>query len=69
MPESVQLTVTGMKCGGCEANVTGKLQAVAGVQSVVATHKENKVSIDYDAEQTDLATLIQVITDAGFEVE
>ena len=69
MTESVQLTVTGMKCGGCETNVTGKLQAIPGVSSVTASFKENRVSIEFDPTQTDIVALTQVITGAGFAVE
>ncbi|MCX7099127.1 MAG: heavy-metal-associated domain-containing protein [Methylococcales bacterium] len=68
MAESVVLSVTGMKCGGCEANVTGKLEAVNGVESVKAAFKENTVAVDYDPELTSLAALKDVITGAGFTV-
>ncbi|MCX7087786.1 MAG: heavy-metal-associated domain-containing protein [Methylococcales bacterium] len=69
MSESIGLTVTGMKCGGCETNVTGKLTALAGVISVKAAHKENSVSVEFDADTTTEAAIKQVITDAGFGVE
>ncbi len=69
MTESIQLTVTGMKCGGCESNVSGKLQAIPGVSAVSASFKENRVSIEFDSAQTDIAALTQVITGAGFVVE
>ncbi|MGZ5051178.1 MAG: heavy-metal-associated domain-containing protein [Methylobacter sp.] len=69
MTESVSLTVTGMKCGGCEANISNKLLAVAGVLSVSASSKNNEVNVEYDAEKTDLDEIIDTITDAGFTVE
>lgn len=69
MTESVQLAVTGMKCGGCETNVTGKLKAVAGVSAASATFKDNSVTIEYDTNQTDLDALKKVITEAGFTVD
>lgn len=68
MIESVELTVTGMKCGGCEANVTDKLAVVNGVTAVKADFKANLVGIDYDPEQTTLDSLKQTITEAGFTV-
>ena len=40
MLESNVLTVTGMKCGGCETNIKEKLQAVEGVSSVTPSFKE-----------------------------
>ncbi|MGZ4994973.1 MAG: heavy-metal-associated domain-containing protein [Methylobacter sp.] len=69
MTESVSLTVTGMKCGGCEANVTGKLQAIDGVLSVKASSKDNQVDVEFDAGKTSLDAIADVITDAGFTVE
>ena len=69
MTESVLLTVTGMKCGGCEANLTNKLQAIDGVLSVNASSKNSEVSVEFDAEKTDLDVITDAITDAGFTVE
>lgn len=68
MIESVVLSVTGMKCSGCEANVTGKLSAVDGVTAVKASFKENTVSIDYDTDLSNLDSLKNTITGAGFAV-
>ncbi|EIC30242.1 MULTISPECIES: heavy-metal-associated domain-containing protein [Methylomicrobium] len=69
MAEFVELTVTGMKCGGCEANVKSKLGAIDGVLSVTASSKEKKVGVDYDAAKTDLAAIEAAIAEAGFSVE
>lgn len=69
MIESVILTVTGMKCGGCETNITGKLEATNGVISASASFKDNVVSVEYDNEKTSLDTIKNAITDAGFTVE
>jgi copper chaperone len=68
MIESVVLSVTGMKCGGCETNVTGKLEAISGVLSVKASQKDKEVSVEYDAEKTSLDTIKNAITGAGFTV-
>ena len=69
MIESVILTVTDMKCGGCETNITGKLEAINGVISVKASFKGNEVSVEYDAEKTTLDIIKDTITDAGFTVK
>ena len=69
MIESVVLTVTGMKCGGCETNITGKLEAINGVISVNASFKDNEVSVEYDDEKTSLDIIKDTITSAGFTVE
>lgn len=69
MTESSELTVTGMKCGGCETNVTGKLTAIDGVQSVTASFKENRVTVEFDPAKTSLDAIKSTITEAGFSVE
>ena len=69
MIESVVLTVTDMKCGGCEANITGKLEAIIGVISVKASFKDKEVSVEYDTEKTSLDTINSTITSAGFTVK
>ena len=68
MIESVVLTVTDMKCGGCETNIRGKLEAVPGVISVQASFKNNEISIEYDDEETALDTIKDTINGAGFTV-
>ncbi|MDD2723782.1 MAG: heavy-metal-associated domain-containing protein [Methylovulum sp.] len=68
MSESVILNVTGMKCGGCEANVTSKLGELDGVATVKASSKEQQVQVDFDAAKTTLAEIKQTITDAGYTV-
>lgn len=69
MSQSVDLNVTGMKCGGCESNVSQKLQALDGVISVTASSKENNVTVEFDPAKTDVDSISTVITDAGFSVE
>jgi len=69
MTESVSLTVTGMKCGGCENNVTTKLSALSGVISVKASHQAKEVIVEYDPLQIDLDEIEDTILGAGFIVE
>ncbi len=66
---SVELTVTGMKCGGCESNIKGKLEALTGVSGVEASFKENRVTVEFDESQTNTDEITDVITQAGFTVE
>jgi len=68
MSQSASLTVSGMKCGGCENSIVTKVSAIAGVSTVQAFHKENRVDVEFDPAQTDLDEIEDVITDAGFKV-
>lgn len=69
MANEVTLAVSGMKCGGCENNVTTKLQGLDGVLSVTASHKDNTVTVQYDTAQVDLDSIKQAIAEAGYTVE
>lgn len=69
MSESASLTVTGMKCGGCENTVTTKLTALGGVLSVKASHQDKRVDVEFDPAEIDLDDIEDAITDAGFTVE
>lgn len=69
MSESISLTVTGMKCGGCESNIKTKLNTLEGVISVEAKNKENKVDVEFDGEKTSVEAISQAISEAGFVVE
>lgn len=68
MIESASLTVTGMKCGGCETNVTTKLKTLEGVKSATASSKNKEVKVEFDAKKTSLKAIVQAITDIGYTV-
>ncbi len=68
MIESLTLAVTDMKCGGCETNITKKLKVISGVISVVASARNNEISIEYNNELTDIDTIKATIIEAGFGV-
>lgn len=69
MSESASLTVTGMKCGGCENTVTTKLTALNGVLSVKASHQDKRVDVEFDPAQVNLDDIEDAIAEAGFTVE
>jgi copper ion binding protein len=66
--EHLTLTVTGMSCGGCENAVRRAVGSIAGVSDVIASHKESRVDVDYDAAQTDRGAIANAITAAGYTV-
>ncbi|MBA3270552.1 MAG: heavy-metal-associated domain-containing protein [Acidobacteria bacterium] len=66
--EHLDLTVTGMTCGGCENAVRRVVSAIDGVSSVTASHQDNRVTVDYDAGKADRAAIARAITAAGYIV-
>ncbi len=68
MIESASLTVTGMKCGGCENNVTARLKAVSGIKSATASREDEEVKVEFDTSKTSLKAIAQAIAEVGYTV-
>ena len=62
----IKLNISGMKCGGCVANVEQALQAEAGVESVAVSLDDACAVITGSADAENLA---KVVSDAGFPAE
>jgi len=69
MATKVELTVTGMKCGGCEKTVKQVLNDKQGVISVDAKHSDNWVAVEFDEAVLEEDDVIDLIENAGFSVE
>lgn len=61
---TTKLSVEGMACDGCEANVEAALAEVAGVTAVEADHAEDTVVVEGDADRN---RLLAAVDDAGYE--
>jgi copper chaperone len=68
MTETLQLTVTGMTCGGCESAVRKALEQIDGVEDVSASHAANLVGVSYDTEKVTRAMVRERIEALGYEV-
>jgi copper chaperone CopZ len=68
MSETLQLTVTGMTCGGCENAVRKTLQQVEGVEDVTASHRASLVGVTFDANKVTRAILKERIEALGYAV-
>lgn len=64
----VKLNVEGMMCGNCEARLTRVLTVMEGVETVVASHQEGTVVIDFDATKVNESALKEAVEDAGFDL-
>lgn len=68
MSETLQLTVTGMTCGGCESAVMRALSQMDGVEDVSASHAANLVGVVYDPEKVTRAMVKERIEELGYAV-
>jgi copper chaperone CopZ len=68
MTELLQLTVTGMACGGCETAVKRVLSRSDGVESVTADHTTSLVGVTFDPEKITPAVIREQIEGLGYGV-
>lgn len=68
MIETASISVTGMKCGGCENTVKTTLEAVEGVLLVTASSKNDQVDVEFDTDKISLDAIKTSITGAGFNI-
>jgi len=66
--KTIEISVNGMTCEGCEGTVKESLTKVAGVTECVASFKENKATVKFDSTKTNYTALAAAITEAGYEV-
>ena len=64
--KTITLNIEGMHCGGCVKSVTRVLTELDGVQSA-DVQLEVKANITFDENRVNVAQLIEVIEDAGFD--
>ena len=62
----MKITVKGMMCGHCEAHVKKALEAIDGIESAVASHEENLVTIQ-TSKDVDEALIKAAVEEAGYE--
>lgn len=65
--EKVELKVTGMSCGHCEASVVEALKKLDGVKKASADHEAEKAVISVAKGKLDKAALIAAVQSAGYE--
>jgi copper chaperone len=68
MSEKLELTVTGMTCGGCENAVKRAVRQLEGVQEVTASHATNHVDVTFDEGKVNPASIRQRIESLGYQV-
>jgi copper chaperone CopZ len=68
MSESLQLTVTGMTCGGCENAVKRVVSKLPGVETVSADHHANLVGVEFDPGQITAQAIRAEIEAIGYDV-
>lgn len=66
--DTLELTVTGMTCGGCENAVVRSVTRLEGVTGAKATHEDSHVSVTFDPAKVSAADIKARIADLGYTV-
>lgn len=64
--KEMKIKVNGMMCGHCEAHVKKALEAIDGIETAVASHEENEVTLT-TTKNVDEALIKAAIEEAGYE--
>jgi len=65
--QTVDISVAGMSCGGCEDRLAAALSRVDGVGTVSADHEIGNVRVLFDDARVDEARLREQISVCGFD--
>lgn len=66
---TITLSVLGMMCPHCEQHVAKAVLAHEGVNSCIANHKDNTVTITLNTALADMDSIKAAIADAGYQVQ
>nr|OQO31930.1 hypothetical protein B0A51_01125 [Rachicladosporium sp. CCFEE 5018] len=61
------LSIGGMSCASCIGQVSGALENTSRVTSVSVALVTNSASVEFEGEESDVAHLVEVIEDLGYE--
>jgi len=67
--EEIVLTVTGMRCIGCEFGIEKELKKLNGVVSVKADSSKNTVTVRFKKDLIKLDTIVDKINELGYSAE
>jgi copper chaperone len=68
MMTQIELTVDGMKCGGCSSRLKRVLEESSGIKKADIVLETKKVNVFYDAANVNRAAIEDLIRGAGFTV-
>jgi copper ion binding protein len=66
--DTLQLTVNGMTCGGCENAVRRAVGKLEGVESVTADHHTGLVGVNFDPDQVTASAIKEEIEAIGYTI-
>ena len=66
--KQVTLPISGMTCAACVMHVEGGLKDVPGVESATVNLANERATVHYNPEQTDIDKMVAAVRDVGYDV-
>lgn len=63
------LSVPDISCGHCKSSIEGAVTPLDGVSKAEVSIDDRNVNIEYDPSKIELSSIIDTISDQGYEVE
>ena len=63
------LSVPDISCGHCKSSIEGAVSPLDGVSKAEVSINDRNVDIEYDPSKIELSSIIDTISDQGYEVE
>ena len=63
------LSVPDISCGHCKSSIEGAVAPMEGVTKAEVSIDDRNVDVEYDPSKIELSSIIDAISDQGYEVE
>ena len=63
------LSVPDISCGHCKSSIEGAVAPMDGVTKAEVSIDDRNVNVEYDPSKIELSSIIDAISDQGYEVE
>lgn len=64
---TIELSIEGMTCTGCENTICNGLEKLSGVTSVTASHTGGNAIIEYDPGKVDTVKMKEIVDGLGYK--
>ncbi len=64
---TIDLSIEGMTCTGCENTICSNLEKIPGVKSVTASHTGGNAVIEYEEGKVDTAKIKETVNGLGYK--
>ncbi len=65
--QKITLTISGMACNGCAANISNALHALDGVIAAEVSYSEGSAEIEFDPSKVSAEQLKSTVIAAGYQ--